>query len=137
MNIFEQATKQGLRFPSIVGELSTEQLWDLPLTSRSLTERPPSLDAIARAVHAELKDKEEVSFVDIKPDPRKAELELQLEILKHIIQVKKDERDAAKRAVENAERRKMLTAALASKQEASLLAMSEEELRAELAKHGE
>jgi len=132
MDIFEQASRQALRFPSPVGHLTTEQLWDLPLTGQ--TEGRANLDSMARAFHSELKSLEEVSFVDVRPNPRKAELELQFEIVKHIIDVKLAERDAAKRAVEARERKELLLATLASKQKDALAAMSEEELKAELGK---
>ena len=33
MNMFEQAARQGFRFNSTRGLLTTEQLWTLPLTS--------------------------------------------------------------------------------------------------------
>jgi hypothetical protein len=129
MNIFERASRQKLRFQSHVGELSTEQLWDLPLTSK---DGRVNLDAIARAIHAELKGLEEVSFVECKPDPRKDELELDLEVLKHIIAVKVAEKDAATMAVAKAQRRAKLLAALASKEEDELADMSKNDLMAEL-----
>lgn len=131
MSIFEQASREKLRFDSTVGHLTAEQLWDLPLTSRG---DRPNLDAMARAFHSELKGLEEVSFVDTKADPRKSELELQFEIVKHIIAVKLAERDAAKKAAENSEQKQRLMAALSAKQDAALTAMSEEEIKAEIAK---
>jgi hypothetical protein len=131
MSIFEQASRQALRFDSPVGDLTTEQLWDLPLTSKT---GRPHLDGLARALHSELKSLEEISFIDTKPDPRKAGLELRFAIVKHIIDVKLAERDTAKKAVEDAEKRQRLMAALAAKQDAALTTMSEDEIKAELAK---
>jgi hypothetical protein len=131
MSIFEQASRQALRFASSVGDLTTEQLWDLPLVSKT---GRSNLDSMARAFHSELKGLEEVSFVDTKPDPRKAELELQFEIVKHVIAVKLADRDAAKKAAEDAEKKQRLMAALSAKQDATLTTMSEEEIKAELAK---
>lgn len=131
MNIFERASRTKLRFASPIGELTTEQLWDLPLTSKS--ERP-NLDALARATYTELKGLEEVSFVEVKPDPRKTAMELQLEILKHVIAAKLEARAATEKAAENAERKRKLLAALASKEEAELVGMSKEQIEAEIAK---
>jgi len=136
MSIFEQATRQALRFAAPVGALpagtfTTEQLWELPLTSKT---GRTNLDGMARAVHSELKGLEEVSFVDSKPDPRKTELELQLEILKHIIAAKLAERDAAKLAVQNAEKKQRLMAILAAKEDEKLTGMSKEEIEAEIAR---
>jgi uncharacterized protein YjiS (DUF1127 family) len=131
MNIFERASRAKLRFESIVGELTTEQLWDLPLTSKS---DRPNLDGIARTVHAELKNLEEGSFVEVRPDPRKTERELQLEILKHVIAARLEAKAAAEKMAENAERKRKLLAALNSKEEEQLKGMSKEEIEAEIAK---
>lgn len=134
MTIFERATRQKLRFSSSVGDLTTEQLWDLPLTAKSADR--PDLDKLARAVNSELKSLEEGSFVSVTPDPRKAELELKLDILKRIIEVKLADKAAAEKAAENAERKRKLLAALASKEETELSGMTREQLEAEIAKLG-
>ena len=42
IDIFKQAAKAKLRFPSSKGELRVEDLWDLPLTSKT----GPSLDSL-------------------------------------------------------------------------------------------
>jgi hypothetical protein len=124
MNMFEQASRKKLRFSSPKGDLTTEQLWDLPLTSTNAF----NLDQIARGVNSELKGVTEESFVAIKPDPRKPDLELKLEILKHIIAVKlKAQHDAAAAAERSAELKK-LTEVLASKEEAALSSMSKDDI---------
>jgi hypothetical protein len=129
MDIFENASRRKLRFQTTVGELTTEQLWDLPLTSKG---GRVNLDAIARSVHAELKGLEEVSFVECKPDPRKDGLELDLEILKHVIAVKLAEREEADKAATRAQRRAKLLDALASKENDELTGMSKDDILAEL-----
>lgn len=131
MNIFERASRNKLRFATSIGELTTEQLWDLALTARG--ERP-DLDKIARAVNSELRDIAEGSFVNLKPDPRKADLELKLDILKHVIAAKVAIAEAAEKAAENAERKRKLLAALSAKEDAALAGMSREEIEAEIAK---
>jgi hypothetical protein len=131
MNIFERASRAKLRFSSSVGELTTENLWDLPLTAKG---DRPNLDTLARAVHSELKDLDEVSFVNVKPDPRKSDLELRLEILKHVIEAKMTAKAAAEKAAENAERKRKLLAALDAKQEQELVGMSKDQIEAEIAK---
>lgn len=132
MNIFERATRAKLRFSTKVGELATEHLFDLPLTSRT----KENLDRLARQVHSELKDMDEVSFVDTRPDPLKTELELKLEILKHIIESKLKDREAAEKAAETAERKRLLTEALVNKQGEAVNQMSEEDIKKELAALG-
>lgn len=131
MNIFERASRAALRFSSPVGELTTEQLWLLPLTAKG---DRPNLDEMARGVNRELKSLEEGSFVNLKPDPRKIDLELKLDILKHVIESKLADKAAAEKAAENAERKRKLLAALSSKEEAELTGMSRADLEAEIAK---
>jgi hypothetical protein len=131
MNIFERASRSKLRFPSSVGGLTTEQLWDLPLTVRG---DKPNLDATARAIHSELKGIDEVSFVDEKPNPRKIELDLALEVVKHVIASKLADKAAAEKAAETSARKRKLLDALASKEEQKLVSMTKEEIEAELAK---
>ena len=133
MDIFERASRGRIRFDSSRGELTTEQLWELPLTDRA---DRPDLDKIARAVNGELKSLDEGSFVKMKPDPRKADLELKLEILKHIIASRIAAAEAGVLAVANAEKRRKLLAALATKEDAALAGMSREEIEAEIAKIG-
>ncbi len=131
MDIFERAARGKVRFPSAVGLLMVEQLWDLPLTARR---GGADLDSTAREIFAELKSLEEGSFVKTTPDPRKSDLELQLEIVKFVIADKIAMADRAKTAAENAERKRKLLAALSAKQDAELLGMSREEIEAEIAK---
>lgn len=132
MNIFERAARAKLRFQSSIGNLTTEQLFELPLTARG--DRAADLDKVARLVFTELKSVEEVSFVVVKPNLRKIELELQLEIVKHVIATKVAAQEAAEKAVATAERRRRLLGVLASKEEAELSGMTREEIEAEIAK---
>lgn len=130
MDIFERAARGKYRYPSIVGDILTEQLWDLPLTSK----RSACLDDTARSIYTELKSLDEVSFVETRPNPRRAELDVMLEILKFVIADKIAAAEQAQKASENAERKRKLLAALSSKQEAELAGMSKEEIEAEIAK---
>jgi hypothetical protein len=131
MNIFERATRAKLRYDSTIGLLSTEQLWDLPLVARG---DRPDLDKVARAAYQALKVLEEGSFVDVKPDPRRADAELRLEVVKHVIAARQAEAAAAVKAMETKERKAKLLEALANKEVATLSGMSEVQLKEELAK---
>lgn len=131
MDIFERASRAKLRFPSSVGALTTEQLWDLPLTARG---DRPDLDQVARAVNAELKSRAEESFVATTPDPDKAVLELALDVVKHVIAAKLEARATAEAAAANAERKRKLLAALSTKEEQELTGMSKEQIEEEIAK---
>ena len=82
MNIFEQASRRGLRFTTGQGAVTTEDLWDMPLTH---ARRGYSLDDLAKDLRRQLKDNEEVSFVT--PVTRSDEvLQLKFDIVKHIIE---------------------------------------------------
>ena len=81
MTIFEKATREKFRYPSAKGLLTTEQLWELPLTAKSGF----SLDDVAKAVNAELKAVDTESFVATEANPAKATLETKLEVVKHVI----------------------------------------------------
>jgi transcriptional accessory protein Tex/SPT6 len=129
MNIFEQATRQALRFSSNRGELSTEQLWDLPLTKRDGFD----LDTIAKTVNAQLKTLSEESFVTKSQNPAKDSLELKLEILKHIIAVKLKEAEDRRNAAERATERQKLLDILAEKQAGALKELSVEDIQKRLA----
>lgn len=131
MNIFETVSRRKYRFPSIVGDLSVEQLWDLPLTATG--GKRLDLDSIAKAVNSDLKSVSDESFVVTRPNPRKGELEISLEIVKHIIAVKIDERDKADAAAARADKRRKLIEALANKQDDAIRNLSEDEIRAKLA----
>lgn len=124
MNIFERASRKGLTFMTEKGPLSTDQLWQLPLTSRSGFD----LDTTARAVHAELTAGTAISFVQTEPNAKHKELELQLEILKHIIDAKLSDKKAAETRAANASQAARIDEILAQKHDAGLMDLSEEEL---------
>lgn len=134
MDIFELAARRKFRFPSAKGELTVEQLWDLPLIAGSPITRDVKvdLDTVARGINVELKGVTEESFVNVNPDPRKGELTAKLEIIKHIIAVKQKEAADAKAAVERAEKRRKLVDAIASKDDEALSKASKEDLLKQL-----
>ena len=59
VNVFEVASRQKLRFDTARGQVSAEDLWDLPLTS---TTGKPNLDAIAVDLHNKM-SQSNLSFV--------------------------------------------------------------------------
>jgi hypothetical protein len=129
VNIFEQASREKFRFPSKVGMLSVENLWDLPLTSANKA----SLDDTAKSVNAELKSVTEESFVAITSNPAKAALETKLEIVKHIIAARLAENEAARNeAARRAEKVKLMEI-LERKQDATLEGLTEEQIRERIA----
>lgn len=121
--LFEQASRLKLRFDTNSGTLAVEDLWDLPLTSAAKTD----LDDIAQGLHRELKDSEEVSFV-VKTQRKNERLELAFDIVKHVIEVKIAERDAARGLALRKEKKQQLLALLADKKNEELKGKSAAEL---------
>jgi hypothetical protein len=132
MNIFERASIEKLRFPSCKGLLATEQLWDLPLSSKTGFD----LDTVAKTVNAELKNAAEESFVATTHNPAKALLELQLEVVKHIIAARLAANEQARLRSARAEERAKLTDILADKQDAALRSLTTEEIHVRLKELG-
>lgn len=128
-NIYKYAAQNQLRFPSIIGDLLAEDLFELPLTS----ERKANLDDVAKTINRELKDISEESFVATTSNPRKKELEIALEIVKDVIATKQAENAAALAKTHKAEERKKILDALGAKKDQALTAASIEELEAKLA----
>lgn len=125
-NIFEYATRTKLRFPSIKGELSIEQLWDVPLRSRD----DFNLDVIAKTANKALKETTEESFVETpKKTAEQTRRESVMEAVKYIIDTKVSEEKADAKRAENKKEKEKLLEILAEKQDGKLSKMSEEELK--------
>ena len=127
-NLFLQATREKFRFESSKGDLSVEQLWDLPLTSRTGFD----LDTVAKAVNANLKSSNEESFVNVSNNPAVSRLQAQLEVVKAIIEIKLAQAEAAKKRVEKAAERQRLMEVLHSKKDQELQGLSVEEIERRL-----
>lgn len=126
---FEEASKDKYRFTTPKGEISTEDLWDVPLLSRSKF----SLDLIARNISKELKETGEESFV--KPlTISNTLLTRKFEIVKHVIAVKIAEAEEAKTAANKKAQRVKILGIIADKQDEQLKGKTLEELTAELEK---
>lgn len=129
-SLFEQASRLKLRFDSRVGQLSVEDLWDLPLTSP--TGNRTNLDSIAIALHRQTRESAEtVSFVTPSTsNVQAAELDLKFQLVRHIISVRVAERDAAKDAADRREKKNRLLELIAKKQDAALEEKGIDELMA-------
>ena len=126
VNLFELAARNKFRFESNKGLLTVEDLFMLPLTGAV------SLDATARLINRDVKALEEESFVGT---PRAASFTAiaKLDIVKHIIAIRKAEMEAAAAKVQKQSRRAELLATLAEKQKEALKGKTQEEILAELA----
>jgi len=127
MNIFEQASRAKLRFDTQVGMLTTEDLWSLPLTSKTKV----NLDDIAIGLSAQLKATSE-SFVSASKTDEV--LSLKLEVVKHIIGVRVAENKDRLEAEKRRQQREQIQSLIARKESESLESLSLDELR-ELAKN--
>lgn len=127
-NLFLQATRKKFRFESPKGDLSVEQLWDLPLTSRTGFD----LDTVAKAVNADLKASNEESFVNVNNNPAVSRLQAKLEVVKAIIEVKLAQAEATKKRAEKAAERQRLMEVLHSKKDQELYGLSVEEIERRL-----
>lgn len=123
--LFEMATRQKLRFASPKGLLTTEDLWDLPMTGNT------SLDTVSKLANRDVKVSAEESFV-VDATPVNDIAVLKLDVLKHIIAVRKAEQAARMAAQEKADRRRKLLDLLAEKDNEKDAAMSREEILKEL-----
>ena len=130
-NIFTQATRQKLRFESVQGLLSTEDLWDLPL--QSTRQNVATLDAVAKTLNKQIKDMGEESFVTPAASVKDTQTHLKFEIVKAVIAVKIEENTANKlKADKQAEKARILEI-IGRKKDAELEGASLEELQARLA----
>jgi hypothetical protein len=128
-DIFIYATRNQLRFASVRGELSVEQLWFVPLRSRDEF----NLNNIAKACNKALADATEQNFVETTKTPEHTRLEVSLEIVKHVIATKLAEEEAARSRATKAQEKQKLLRILAEKQDGKLSEMSEQELRERIA----
>ena len=125
--LFIKATRQGWRYPSVKGQINTEQLWQLPLQNRDGFD----LDSVAKAVNAEVKQQEEESFVT--PAKTDDTIRQKLELVRYVISTKIAERDAETNAKARADERRRILEILDKKANAALEAAPEDELRKRLA----
>lgn len=116
---FETATRNKYRFPSHVGMISVEDLWDLPLNQ---------LDNVYKKLNAELKKGEEESLLSTS-EPNET-LTDKIAIVKHIFTVKSQEKQDKLKEKEKAERKAYLLSLLQEKQDESYRSKSPEELQA-------
>lgn len=128
-NIFEYATRNKIRFDSARGQITIEQLWDVPLRATDGF----NLDAVAKTVNQSLKDATEESFVSAVKTPVRERLEATLDIVKRVIEVKLSDEAAAKKRAENKIEKEKLLKILAEKQDGRLSDLTEKELQRRIA----
>lgn len=125
-SLFELATRGKYRFP-YKGQVSVEDLWDISLEG---------LDSIYKTLNSELKKIWEESLLETK-SKEDIILNNKIDIVKYIVSVKLEEKDARERAFANRIKREKIMGILAEKQDQALYSASEEELRKMLEDLGE
>lgn len=122
-DLFFTAAVKKYFFPSSLGNINAYDLFDLPLHE---------LNNTAKTINKRLKEEEEEDFVANKSNAS-TDLSNQLEIVKAVIQYKKDLRDRAAESKQRAQERQRLLEILQSKQDEALASLSMEELEKRLA----
>lgn len=126
-NIYKQASRIGLR----IGNYSVEQLWTLPLSSKSPT--AACLNNLAVAVYNELKGTSEISFVSSSPNSKDRALnELRLELLKDIIHTRQEEAKTDANIAATQSTIKVLEDAARASREKELLELPTDQLEAKI-----
>jgi|ERR1700722_10013530 len=122
--LFITAARSKFRFTSSVGQITAEDLFDLPLSGRGA-----NLDDIARFLHKALKDADgDISFV--KPAVKTTtELQAKFDIVKYVIEAKMAERDIRAAAEEKAATKQKLMAKLSEKKDKALDDLSAEQIQ--------
>ena len=129
INVFEYATRNKIRFHSSRGELTLEQLWDVPLRSADGFD----LNAVAKNANKALKEVSEESFVETKKTTLHVRLEITLDVVKNVIDAKLADEEAAKRRAANRVEKEKLLAILSEKQDGKLSELTEKQLRQRIA----
>jgi len=129
--LFFIAARDKYRFSSVNGELTAEQLFDLPLTSRNGLD----LDTVARTINASLKEAGEESFVNTtsRSTPARRLLTNKLELVKAVIEYKEEMATKKQNDRARAEQRDELRQILQEREKADLRSLSREELEKRLA----
>ena len=117
VNMFEYAVRNKLRFP-FKGNISVEDLWDLSLTN---------LDSVYKTLNKQRKANEEESLLETK-SKADVTLEIQIEIIKYIVGVKKQEAADKILAKEKKEKQQKILGIMAKREEAALENASDEDL---------
>lgn len=117
-NIFEYAVRNKIRFP-FKGMISVEDLWDLSVTN---------LDSIYKTLNNQVKQSEEESLLTTKTSVD-TELEVQIAIVKHIVSVKLEEREAREKAATKKAQKQKIMSIIATKEDEALQNSSVDDLR--------
>jgi superfamily I DNA and/or RNA helicase len=128
MDLFEKASRLKLRFASVVGPLSVEQLWDLPITTKA--KNAADLAGIARNLNQQLKASSDDDLPFLSTG-KKADSDTQLafDIVRHVVEAKQAEAAKAAETASNREKKQQILALIAAKEIEEQAGKSLEDLR--------
>lgn len=116
--MFEVATRSKMRFP-FRGQISVEDLWDLSVEN---------LDSVFKTLNSQIKQAKEESLLNTKTKEDEV-LDMQIEIVKYIVQVKLEEANIKLQAKAKKEQKQKLMSILSEKQESELRGKSADEIQ--------
>jgi hypothetical protein len=119
--MFEIATRTKMRFP-FKGMISVEDLWDLNVRD---------LDNVFKTLNAQVKKSQEESLLATKSKEEET-LAIQIDIVKHIVEVKLAEAEAVQHSKEVKEKKQKIMELISAKQDEDLHNKSIDELKAML-----
>lgn len=121
-DVFMNATRKKYRFSTAKGNLTTEQLWDLPLES---------LDEIWQKINATIEDASRTSLLSVRSN-KNVELTEKAEVVKAIVEYKLAAAEKADKARQTKAEKERILNIIAAKQEQELASMSIDELKKRL-----
>lgn len=125
---FMTAVRKKFRYKVPQGLISTEDLFDLPLSSNK---GQANLDSIAVDLHDQLNKSSVKSFVDTKTESN-ADLQIQFDVVLEVIEYKKKIADAAEKALATRNQNQRILELIKQKEDGALSEKSIEELKAML-----
>ncbi len=125
-DVFQEASRKKVRFKSSLGNLSTEDLWSLPLVSKN---RDANLNDIAKRLSKAMRELDEDNFVtEMTNDDKLSELKLKFKVVTSIITCKEEENENRKRLAEAKEKKSKILDIIKTKQDKDLEKLSIKEL---------
>jgi len=124
---FKNASRLKYRYETVKGDISTEDLWQLPVPLTDNCKSEITLDIIAKTINKQIKAETEESFVSTK-NKNVQLLETKLEIVKEVIRYKIAEANKKREEESQENLKSRVRAAMFNKQNQELESMSIEEL---------
>ena len=122
MELFAQATRNKLRFASVKGDITTEDLWSLTLVA---------LDKIAAELYTQLQTVN-VSFLKSNRNKTNELLQLKLDVVRFIIAIKEQELEDKEAEQKRKERKEFLLDLKKKKEEEQYLSLSLEDINKQI-----